>query len=149
MLVAWMADNNSQGWSIGIKFVHFHKNTVYHAGFKCSPYSTMVAAEVQIGLTSTSPGEVIERLEGEDDLQALQNQQFTTGCLMMTQILLLLIILKPYSLLPVLDATQPIEMVPDNANLPTTTRETDPPSISSMPVVIEQRKEQIKKCHTC
>ena len=111
MLVAWMVDNNSQDWSIGIIFVQFHKNTAHHAGIKCSPYSAMFGAEARIGLTSSSlPGEVIERLESEDDLttdaeiipadDAAEVAQPTT---------------------PVPDATQPIELVPDNVSLPTTT----------------------------
>ena len=28
MLVAWMADNNTNDLSVGIKFVQFHKNSV-------------------------------------------------------------------------------------------------------------------------
>ena len=32
MLVAWMAGNNTTDWSVGIKFVQFHKNSSLHSG---------------------------------------------------------------------------------------------------------------------
>ncbi|XP_037776955.1 KRAB-A domain-containing protein 2-like [Penaeus monodon] len=32
MLVIWFADNNSQDWSVGIKFVQFQKNAAHHLG---------------------------------------------------------------------------------------------------------------------
>ncbi|XP_068200646.1 KRAB-A domain-containing protein 2-like [Palaemon carinicauda] len=41
MLVAWMADNDSQDWPTCIKFVLFQKNSALHSGIKCSPYSAM------------------------------------------------------------------------------------------------------------
>jgi hypothetical protein len=52
MLVAWMTDNNTQDWSIGIKFVQFQKNSAYHSGIKCSMYPALFGCEVRIGLTS-------------------------------------------------------------------------------------------------
>ena len=69
MLVAWLADNNTQDWTIGIKFVQFQKNSAHHSGIKCSPYSAMFGCEARVGLTSLSlPTEVINTLENEDDL---------------------------------------------------------------------------------
>ncbi|XP_037789462.1 uncharacterized protein LOC119584916 [Penaeus monodon] len=63
MLVAWMRDNNTTDWSIGIKFVQFQKNSSLHA-------------EAKVGLTSSSlPDEVIQRIQCEDDLLAV----LTTG----------------------------------------------------------------------
>ncbi|KAI6652926.1 KRAB-A domain-containing protein 2-like [Oopsacas minuta] len=72
MLVAWMSENNTQDWNIGIKFVQFQKNTPYHAGIKCSPYSALFGCDARTGLTSSSlPQEIIERMQSEDDLIAL------------------------------------------------------------------------------
>ena len=75
MLVAWMADNNSQDWATGIKFVQFYKNSAYHAGIKCSSYSAMFGCDAREGLTSSSlPKEVIDKLENEDDLYSVVTQ---------------------------------------------------------------------------
>lgn len=72
MLVAWMSDQNSQDWSVGIKFVQFQKNAAYHSGIKCSPYSALLGCEARVGLTSSSlPTEVVSTLETEEDLKAL------------------------------------------------------------------------------
>ncbi|XP_076061581.1 uncharacterized protein LOC143037330 [Oratosquilla oratoria] len=69
MLVAWMADNDSQDWPTGIKFVQFQKNSALHSGIKCSPYSAMFGCEARVGLTTSSlPMEVIARMETEEDL---------------------------------------------------------------------------------
>ena len=50
MLVAWMADNDSQDWPTGIKFVQFQKNSALHSGIKCSPYSAMFGCKARVGL---------------------------------------------------------------------------------------------------
>ena len=72
MLVAWMADNDSQDWPTGIKFVQFQKNSALHSGIKCSPYSAMFGCEARVGLTTSSlPMEVIARMETEEDLLAV------------------------------------------------------------------------------
>src|SRR6188508_3441288 len=34
MLVAWLGDNNSTDWPMGLKFVQFSKNTSHHSGIK-------------------------------------------------------------------------------------------------------------------
>ena len=69
MLVAWLADNNTQDWTIRIKFVQFQTNSAHHSDIKCSPYSAMFGCEARVGLTSLSlPTEVINTLENEDDL---------------------------------------------------------------------------------
>ena len=72
MLVAWLADNKTQDWTVGIKFVQFQKNSAFHSGIKCSPYSAMFGCEAHVGLTSLSlPSELINTLESEDDLAAI------------------------------------------------------------------------------
>ena len=69
MLISWMSDNNSQDWTVGIKFVQQMKNASYHAGIKRTPYTAMFGTEPKVGLTSSAiPVEIIERLESEDDL---------------------------------------------------------------------------------
>ena len=76
MLVAWLADNNSQDWVAGIKFVQFHKNSSYHSGIKRSPYSALFGNEARVGLTSsTLPREILDNLESEDDLARLDLPQ--------------------------------------------------------------------------
>ena len=75
MLVAWMADNNSQDWATGIKFVQFYKNSSYHPGIKCSPYSAIFGCDARVGLTSSSlPKEDIDKLENEEDLYSVATQ---------------------------------------------------------------------------
>ena len=64
-----ISNNNTQDWTIGIKFVQFQKNSTHHSGIKCSPYSAKFGCEARVGLTSLSlPTDVINTLENEDDL---------------------------------------------------------------------------------
>ena len=51
MLAAWMADNKSQDWTTGIKFVKFKNNCAHHSGIICSSYSAMFGSKARIGLT--------------------------------------------------------------------------------------------------
>ena len=74
MLVAWLGDNNSTDWPVGLKFVQFAKNTSYHSGIKQSPYSALFETAPRVGLRSSSlPTEIIERMASEDDLLAAFN----------------------------------------------------------------------------
>ncbi|XP_041369548.1 SCAN domain-containing protein 3-like [Gigantopelta aegis] len=69
MLVAWMGDNDTNDWSVGIKLVQFQKNSSYHSGIQRSPYAAMFGCEAKVGLTSSSlPTEVVVRMQSEDDL---------------------------------------------------------------------------------
>lgn len=71
MPAAWPADNNTEGWTTGIKFLQFQKNSAHHQGVKGSPYSAVFGCEAHVGLTSsTLPQEVIYRLESEKGLLA-------------------------------------------------------------------------------
>ncbi|XP_037801957.1 KRAB-A domain-containing protein 2-like [Penaeus monodon] len=75
-LLTWLADSNSQDWSVGIKFVQFQKNAAHHSGIKCFPYSAMSGCEARVGLTSSSlPTEVGSSWESEDDLIADHQEQ--------------------------------------------------------------------------
>src|ERR1043165_7601309 len=38
MLIAWLGDNNTSDWPVGLKFVQFSKNTSHHSGINQSPY---------------------------------------------------------------------------------------------------------------
>jgi transposase InsO family protein len=67
MLTAWMADNNTTDWSVGLKFVQFQKNNSHHTGIKQTPFAALFGADAKIGLTSSSiPNEVLQRLQSED-----------------------------------------------------------------------------------
>ena len=69
MLVAWMADNDTTDWPVGIKFVQFHKNSSLHSGIQRSPYTAMFGCEAKVGkTTSRLLTEIVERRQNEDDL---------------------------------------------------------------------------------
>ena len=74
MLVAWMCDNNTQDWSVGLKFVQQQKNCAHHAGINQTPYKAMFGEDPKVGLTSSSlPPEILKTLQSEDDLRALES----------------------------------------------------------------------------
>ena len=63
MLIAWMSENETRDWTVGIKFVQFRKNSSYSAGIKQSPYSALFGMEACVGLISSSlPHEVLSKL---------------------------------------------------------------------------------------
>ena len=68
MLTAWLGDNNSTDWPMGLCFVQFQKNSNYHSGINQSPYNALFGTEVTVGLcSSTLPTEILERIVFEDD----------------------------------------------------------------------------------
>ena len=71
MLVAWMSENNTQDWSVGLRFVPNMKNSAYHSGIKHTPYKAMFGSDPKVGLISSLPSEVLARIQREDDLLAL------------------------------------------------------------------------------
>ena len=74
MLVAWMCDNNTQDWSVGLKFVQQQMNCAHHAGINQTPYKAMFGEDPKVGLTSSSlPPEILKTLQSEDDLRALES----------------------------------------------------------------------------
>ena len=80
ILVAWMSDNNTQDWTVGLKFVQQKKNCAHHAGIKRTPYKAMFGEDPKIGLTSSSlPHEILERIQTEDDLLALHQSPPTAN----------------------------------------------------------------------
>ena len=41
ILVAWMSDNKTQDWTVGLKFIQHQKNWAHHASINQTPYKTM------------------------------------------------------------------------------------------------------------
>ena len=79
ILVAWMSDNKTQDWTVGLKFVQHQKNCAHHAGINRTPYKAMFGEDPKFGLTSSSlPPEVLERLQSEDD-QSLRRARLSPG----------------------------------------------------------------------
>ena len=68
MLVAWLADNDTDEWVTGINFVQFQKNSAHHSGIKRSPYSALFCEEVRVVLTSSMPKEVLSKLDSKEGL---------------------------------------------------------------------------------
>jgi hypothetical protein len=71
MLIAWLGDNNSTDWPLGLKFVQFSKNISYHSGIQQTPYKALFGVSPRVGLRSTDlPTEILERMSCEEDLFA-------------------------------------------------------------------------------
>ncbi|KAE9521954.1 hypothetical protein AGLY_017646 [Aphis glycines] len=70
MLRAWVVDNKSTKWSIGVNFVQWQKNISYHRILGRSPYRTLFGTEPKVGLSSTNlPAEIIQKLSSEEDFE--------------------------------------------------------------------------------
>ena len=80
MLTAWMRDNESKKWSIGIKFVQLQKNSALNKGIGRSPYEALFGKCATVGLTSVTkiPKEILTTLEKVEDLLKLQNNSIHT-----------------------------------------------------------------------
>ena len=69
MLVAWLSDNNTTDWTVGLKFVQLKKNSSFHSGIKRSPFTALFGSDAKVGLTTSDlPHDVIHRLQSEDDV---------------------------------------------------------------------------------
>lgn len=69
MLRAWMVDNNSKKWSIGLEFVQFQKNCSHHRVIGRSPYKALFGSDPKIGLTTSKlPSEFLQKISTEEDL---------------------------------------------------------------------------------
>ena len=69
MLVAWLSDNNTTDWTVGLKFVQFQKNSSFHSGIQRSPFTALFGSDAKVGLTTSAlPHDVIHRLQSEDDV---------------------------------------------------------------------------------
>ncbi|XP_068201828.1 KRAB-A domain-containing protein 2-like [Palaemon carinicauda] len=79
MLVAWLSDNNTTDWTVGLKFVQFQKNSSYHSGIRRSPFAALFGSDAKVGLTTSAfPHDVIHRLQSEDDLLAVITEETTS-----------------------------------------------------------------------
>ncbi|XP_060845125.1 KRAB-A domain-containing protein 2-like [Rhopalosiphum padi] len=69
MLRAWVVDNNSKKWSIGLEFVQFQKNCSHHRVINRSPHKALFGSDPKIGLTTSKlPSEVLQKISTEEDL---------------------------------------------------------------------------------
>ena len=76
MLIAWLADNNTTDWTLGLKFVQFQKNSSHHSGIKSTPFAALLGSDAKVGLTTSSlPSEILSKLQTEDDLLHVLDQQ--------------------------------------------------------------------------
>ncbi|KAK4325210.1 hypothetical protein Pmani_004170 [Petrolisthes manimaculis] len=72
----WLADNETTDWTVGLKFVQFKKKSSFHSGIKRTPFAALFGSDAKIGLTTSSlPDENISRLEKEEDLLNLFEEQ--------------------------------------------------------------------------
>ncbi|XP_076056311.1 uncharacterized protein LOC143034260 [Oratosquilla oratoria] len=79
MLVAWLGDNQTTDWVVGLKFVQFQKNSSYHSGTKRSPFAPLFGSDAKVGLTtSVLPHDVIHCLQSEDDLLSVITDETTS-----------------------------------------------------------------------
>lgn len=70
MLVAWMADNNMEKWSEGLRFIQNKKNRVLHSVIKTSPYEAMFGSVQKIGLVDSSlSSNLYSSIETEEELE--------------------------------------------------------------------------------
>ena len=70
LITCWCVENNDKRWSIGIKFVQFTKNLVYHNGIQQIPYKSLFGCDVKCGLNSNLiDKEILSTLKTEEELE--------------------------------------------------------------------------------
>src|ERR1700761_5620975 len=80
MLIAWLGDNHSTDWPLGLKFVQFSKNISYHSRIQQTPYKALFGVSPRVGLRSTDlPTEILERMSCEEDLFAAVSSSTTSS----------------------------------------------------------------------
>ncbi|GBO20412.1 hypothetical protein AVEN_35972-1 [Araneus ventricosus] len=78
ILNTWMADNQTNTWSEGVRVVQFRKNRAYHFAIKRSPYEAMFGCPSKVGLSSSFiPQNVLYSKNTEEDLETLEDSQET------------------------------------------------------------------------
>ena len=45
MVVAWMSEYDTADWTVGVKFVQFHKNSSFNAGINSHPMQPYLASK--------------------------------------------------------------------------------------------------------
>lgn len=77
MLRAWMKDNKTKKWSIGLQFVQFQKNSSHHRVIGRSPYKALFGNDPKVGLaTSNLPIEILQKLVTEEDLEEIYKEKY-------------------------------------------------------------------------
>jgi len=72
MLRAWMQDNVSQRWSIGLQFVQWQKNCSYHRTIGRSPYNALFGNDPKVGLTSSRlPNNFVQTITTEEEIEEI------------------------------------------------------------------------------
>ena len=80
MIISWTHENNNTHWSEGLRFVQFQKNRSYHRTIDQSPYSALFGSDPKVGLSSSAiPKEILDKLETEEDLNALTTTETPTN----------------------------------------------------------------------
>ncbi|XP_031334186.1 KRAB-A domain-containing protein 2-like [Photinus pyralis] len=76
MIRAWMHDNNSKKWSIGLQFLQWQKNISFHRTIGRSPYKALLGSDPKLGLTSSNiPLSLAKTIETEEELQEILNDR--------------------------------------------------------------------------
>ena len=65
-LAAWCSDNNTNNWSLGVRFAQWAMNTTYHEAIKTEPYRALTGNKPRCGLNSKIPVEFIHQLGCSD-----------------------------------------------------------------------------------
>lgn len=73
MLKAWMLDNKSKKWSIGLQFVQLQKNSSYHCEIDKSPYKALFGKDPRTSLNNTNWP--IEFLKIEEDSEISDDEE--------------------------------------------------------------------------
>ncbi|KAK4328993.1 hypothetical protein Pmani_000629 [Petrolisthes manimaculis] len=143
MLVAWMSDNNTQDWTVGLKFVQQQKNFAHHAGINRTPYKAMFGEDPKVDLTSSSlPPEILERLKSEDDLLAVLQPPSSTNTESTSDETDVQISAtrEETDEQPSVSGEQPPAPVSESTSLPATNQ---PPAVSENSAPVEKRLEDI------
>lgn len=62
-LTAWMRDNNSTNWSLGLLFVQWALNTSYHEATGVVPYNAVFGMKPRSGLKTYLPLEFLQKIQ--------------------------------------------------------------------------------------
>ena len=65
-LTAWCNDNNSNNWSLGVRFAQWAMNSTYHEAIKTEPYRALTGNKPRCGLNSKIPVEFLHQLGCSD-----------------------------------------------------------------------------------
>lgn len=78
MLITWMADNQFNKWSEGMRVVQFITNRIHHFGIKRCPCEAMTGCQAKVGLCSSIILQnILQSINYEADLEKLEDFQET------------------------------------------------------------------------